>query len=326
MKPYNNSPFKLESTDEYLQWRELKLSKAKTNNNKRVIHLKKTPPHFLPVSLDVNQNKHSNKDHTETYPTDSILSECNIDNYCLYSIEDYKNYDRDTTKQLIHSLAKDCGLSRLDGNICADKDKLTSICHTAHKGQREYIPYSNKKLSWHTDGYYNLPANTINSMLLHCFQAAENGGESAFMDHEIAYIYLRDENPAWIEALSQKKVMTIPANTLNGKVIRAEQSGPVFSITPQGLLHMRFTARQKNIVWSKDKDTLDAVEFLQTLLNSGSNHIIQHKLKAGEGIISRNILHCRSAFNDNESNAEQRLLFRGRFYDELPADHSTNLN
>ena len=322
------SPFKLANTDAYLQWREVKLKKAKTNSNKSVITLIRTPPPFLPVS-PVDD---SNKIQIENYPINTVLSECSIDNYCLYSIKDYKNYDLNETKHLIRSLAHDCKLSKLDTNLCADEDSLTSICRTIHQGQHEYIPYTNKKLSWHTDGYYNLHENTIHSMLLHCFQAANSGGESAFIDHEIAYIFMRDENPAWIKAFCQNNAMTIPANILNGKVIRAEQSGPVFSITPQGRLHMRYSARQKNIVWQQDKDTLDAVDFLQTLLNSESEYIVKHKLKAGEGIISRNVLHCRSAFEEKEisSNAkekssnddlavEQRLLFRGRFYDELPS-------
>ncbi|MEH6455158.1 MAG: TauD/TfdA family dioxygenase [Cocleimonas sp.] len=339
MKQYNKSIFKLDNTDEYLQWRENKLSNAKSNQNKRLIHLKKTPPTFLPVSTN------NNKEQQILFPINRILAECDSDNYCLYSLDDYANLDIEETKQLIVTLAQDCGLFRLDGNICADQDKLTSICQTIRKGQHEYIPYTNKKLSWHTDGYYNLPENTIYSMLLHCFRSAENGGESAFMDHEIAYILLRDENPKWIAALSHKHVMTIPANILNGKVIRAEQTGPVLSVTPQGRLHMRYSARQKNIVWSKDIDTLDAVSFLQRLLSPDNNcsngkssdktalskYIIKHKLKAGEGIISRNVLHCRSAFDDKESSTEekessiekketapqQRLLFRGRYYDEI---------
>ena len=203
-----------------------------------------------------------------------------------------------------------------------------SIFQTSRKGQHEYIPYTNKKLSWHTDGYYNLPENTINSMLLHCFQAADAGGESAFMDQEIAYILLRDTNPKWIEALSEKDVMTIPANILNGETIRPEQTGPVFSLTPLGHLHMRYTARQKNIVWNKSSLTTEAIGFLQTLLNStfsdesenieGSEYIVKRKLQTGEGIISRNILHSRSAYNEDSSTTAQRLLFRGRFYDELP--------
>ena len=330
MKFEHKSPFKLENTDEYGLWRENKLNNAKTNENKSFIRLKMTPPHFLDAFSEGDCSP--NPISKQSSAVESIIQECNSDNYCLYTIEDYKHFNIDETKKMIHTLAKSCGLSKLDKNICADKDSLTSIHQTSRKGQHEYIPYTNKKLSWHTDGYYNLPENTINSMLLHCFQAANTGGESAFLDHEIAYILLRDTNPRWITALSEKDVMTIPANILNGNTLRPEQSGPVFSVTSQGRLHMRYTARQKNIVWDKSDETLEAVEYLQTLLNSvfsnesnkpqGSEYIVTRKFNAGEGILSRNILHCRSAYEEDSSttnSSEQRLLFRGRFYDEIPS-------
>ena len=320
MKISSTSPFLLSSTKEYVRWREAKLSQARTSDNNSVINLKRTPPTFLTVS----PNNKLNKNVFNLYPFDEVLSKCNTDNYCLYYIEDYKQYDIPETKRLISLYANDCGLVKRDNNLCSDSDNLTSISRTTHQGQHEYIPYTNKKLNWHTDGYYNPPENTIYSMLLHCYKAADNGGESAFIDHEIAYLLMRDENPAWVDALSQSNVMTIPENILNGKIIRAEQSGPVFSITPQGRLHMRYSARQKNIEWTQNRHTLDAIDFLHDLLNSDSKYIIRHKLKAGEGIISRNILHCRSSFSDNESthfdsiaDSQQRLLFRGRFYDEL---------
>jgi len=302
----SKSPFELHNIDEYQQWREYKLKNATTKNNKRVLKLKKTPPYFYDISL-INE----------------IINECDRDNYCLYSLDNHENYDREQTRQLIHQLAVSCGVSKLDGNICSDKDSLTSICQSRHQDQHEYIPYSNKKLGWHTDGYYNLPENKIHSMLLHCYQAANVGGESAFIDHEIVYILMRDQNPKWIEALSHNDAMTIPENILDNKIIRAEQSGPVFSITSQGRLHMRYTARQKNIIWNNNIATLEGVEFIKSLLNNindeqakAADYIIKHTLKAGEGIISRNILHCRSEFTDSQHSP--RLLFRGRFYDELP--------
>jgi len=221
---------------------------------------------------------------------------------------------------MIHDLARRLGLKRLDGNLCADVDKLTSITNTEHKEQHEYIPYSTKRLSWHTDGYYNPPDRTINSMLLHCFRNAKQGGESYFMDHEIMYLLLRDENPDYIRALNEKDVMTIPANILNGKIVREAQTGPVFSTDSQGQLHMRYTARKRNIEWKKNSLTLEAVDYLESLLNNESRYIIKHRLKPGEGIICRNILHCRSDFVDYEEADRKRLLFRGRYYDELPAE------
>lgn len=313
------SPFELESNAEYQRWRDIKLRNAIDNNKKRFINIKITPPHFLTFSPETD-NKSNRKNE---FPIEQILSECKTNNYCLYKLEEPKSLNSKETKQLIHELAKSSGINKLDNNICADTDSLTSIFNKNGESKREYIPYSNKKLNWHTDGYYNPSKHKIHSMLLHCYHEAKNGGESAFIDHEIIYILLRDKNPNWIKALSNKQVMTIPANVLDGKVIRREQSGPVFSVSPQGHLHMRYSARSRNIVWHQDKDTLDAIKFLQNLLDLNdltkiNDYIIRHKLKAGEGIISRNVLHCRNAYIDDNQEDNKRLLFRGRFYDELP--------
>ncbi|MEB8433726.1 TauD/TfdA family dioxygenase [Cocleimonas sp. KMM 6892] len=297
------SPFSLANQESYLRWRDAKLARVESA-------YQKSPPHFQGIiqnGLSPTENELNN-----------IIKQCN--DYCLslYQIRDHESYDIKQTKRMILSLANKLGLSQLDGNICADEDSLTSITQTSRAGQHEYIPYSTKRLSWHTDGYYNLPQNTIHSMLLHCARQAEEGGESKFMDHEIAYILLRDKNPDYIEALMKKNVLTIPANIQNGKEIRAAQTGPVFSLNTQGQLHMRYSARKRNIEWKQDATTLDAVGFIEKMFESESKYIIKHRLKAGEGIICRNVLHCRTAYVDSDHPEEKRLLFRGRFYDELP--------
>ncbi|MCK5665227.1 MAG: TauD/TfdA family dioxygenase [Thiotrichaceae bacterium] len=242
-----------------------------------------------------------------------ISNACVNNSFCLYRI---KNKTSDSKKN-IHALAKHIGLSHLDNNICADEDSLTSITNTSHQGQHEYIPYSTKRLSWHTDGYYNKPENNINAMLLHCAQPAKKGGESLLMDHEIAYLLLRDENPAYIEALMQADAMTIPANILNGEVIREAQTGPVFSTNNAGQLHMRYSARKRNIEWKQTDTTLEAVNFLEELLENNSKHVIRYALQAAEGLICRNILHRRTAFVDFDEESKKRLLYRGRYFDEL---------
>jgi alpha-ketoglutarate-dependent taurine dioxygenase len=69
------------------------------------------------------------------------------------------------------------------------------------RGERkEFIPYTDKPIRWHTDGYYNIPERTVRGMVLHCVQSAASGGENQLLDHEIAYILLRDENPDFIRA------------------------------------------------------------------------------------------------------------------------------
>lgn len=297
-----SSPFNLENSDQYRQWRTSKLSRYNQTD-------KNTPPYFY---LVFQQGRNPSGEELS-----QILEHCKKDSLCLYRIKDHAQFSVSESKKIILKLAKELGLSRLDSNICADEDKLTSITQISHAGQHDYIPYSNKRLSWHTDGYYNTPDKTINSMLLHCAQPAKQGGESLFMDHEIAYLLLRDENPEYIKALMQEDALTIPANILDGKVIRDAQSGPVFSINTQGQLHMRYSARKRNIEWKQNAPTLEAVAFLEELMQRNSRYIIKHSLKAGEGIICRNVLHCRTAFVDSDNPEEKRLLFRGRYYDEL---------
>ena len=48
---------------------------------------------------------------------------------------------------------------------------------------------------------YNTATKQIHALNLHVVQQAATGGENALMDHEIAYILLRDKNPDYIRAL-----------------------------------------------------------------------------------------------------------------------------
>ena len=132
--------------------------------------------------------------------------------------------------------------------MLADEDAISTLTVAeATHAAREFIPYTNKPIRWHTDGYYNTVDRRICGMVLHCVQSAEEGGDNRLLDHEIAYILLRDQNPEYIRALSASDVMTIPARLDESGIARAEETGPVFSVLPEsGALHMRYTARTKS--------------------------------------------------------------------------------
>lgn len=221
--------------------------------------------------------------------------------------------DLNNNKAVVHTLAQQLGLKTLDANWCADADSLSAIEVTHHRGQHDYIPYTNKALSWHTDGYYNAPERQIRGMLLHCVRPGLSGGENSFMDPEMAYLLLAEANPAYIEALQHPEALTIPANILNGAVIRPAQTGPVFSFDSSGHLHMRYSARQKNIQWRNEAMTQAAAEFLLNLWQQSSPYIIRYRFQAGEGVLCNNVLHNRSAFQDTVTAGETRLLYRGRY-------------
>ena len=220
-------------------------------------------------------------------------------------------------KTIVADLGRHFGLQHLDNNLYANDEGISALQVSSERRQFEYIPYSNKAISWHTDGYYNPLDRKIRSMVLHCVRPAAQGGENALMDHEMLYMLMRDENPHYIEALMQPDVMTIPANIENGVEIRPEQTGPVFSVDEQtGHLHMRYTARTRSIEWKQDQTTLAAVKWLEELLASDSPAIFHHRLTAGQGLICNNTLHTRSAFEDKEGGLG-RLVYRARFFERI---------
>ncbi len=212
-------------------------------------------------------------------------------------------------------LGEQFGLTRLDGNLCSDDDSVSSIRVVGKRRAGEYIPYTDKPLNWHTDGYYNRMDRQIRGVILHCAQPAAEGGESLLLDHEIAYIHLRDRNPEYIRALMAPDAMIIPPNVQNGEEIRPQQGGPVFSLDANGFLHMRYSARGRNIVWKQDSATLQAAKCLLDLFHSDSPYIFRHRLKAGEGVITNNVLHARTAFRN--SAGQERLLYRARYFDRV---------
>jgi hypothetical protein len=110
--------------------------------------------------------------------------------------------------------------------------------------------------------------------------------------------------------------MTIPANVVDGDEIRPAVSGPVFSYDgPNGEMHMRYSARRKNIEWRDDPLITAAREFLSDFLSDEKSLVLRFNLRPGQGLISNNVLHDRTAFED--TSAEKRLLYRARYFDRI---------
>jgi len=217
----------------------------------------------------------------------------------------------DPDKGIPDKLARRFGLTVPDDNMGAD-DGITALRVVGDDWRGEYIPYTNRSIHWHTDGYYNLLNFQIHALLLHCVSPAAGGGENALLDPEIAYIRLRQKNPDYIHALMATDVMMIPENiNEKGEMIRPDRFGPVFSVLADGNLHMRYTARRRNIVWKKDPVVQEAVALLEQFLGSDSPYIYRATLQSGQGLISNNVLHDRTAFNEDD--AHKRLIYRMRY-------------
>ncbi len=243
----------------------------------------------------------------------AVLGAVKRANFAIYQLPANQVADKATLRQLGRQL----GLERLDSNLCADEDGISSLQVAARRRQGEYIPYTDKPLNWHTDGYYNRAEQQIRGVILHCVRPAASGGENAILDHEIAFIRLRDENPQFVRALMAADAMSIPANVQDAQQLRPEQTGPVISIDADGHLHLRYSARTRNIRWKDDSTTQAAAQCLLNLFQQDSPYIFRHRLQAGQGFISNNVLHCRSAFADHSGAGTGRLLYRARYFDRI---------
>jgi alpha-ketoglutarate-dependent taurine dioxygenase len=285
------SPFDLNDANAYSRWRERKLAQAITAPGELIVEVRD------PVALtSVERNE--------------LLARCRRSNMAIYATR------AAVDEGIVQQLGAQVGLQRLDANWLAGEQGITRITVCAEDGQRQaYIPYTDRAIKWHTDGYYNPPERQIRGMILHCAQNAAQGGENRLMDHEIAYLMLRDENPVHIRALSAPDAMTIPERTDEAGVARAAQTGPVFSVGADGHLHMRYTARTRSIEWKQDAGTLAAVAMLEKLLASDTPHIHSVQLEPGMGVLCNNVLHDRTEFNDNKQ--LPRLLYRARYLDRV---------
>jgi hypothetical protein len=242
---------------------------------------------------------------------DIVLDRCRRANMVVYA-----SAARGPDKDIPRLLGAQFGLSSLDRNWLADDDGVSQVRVTGGGGRGDYIPYTNRPIRWHTDGYYNPPERRIRAMVLHCVERAAEGGENALLDPEIAYMQLRDADPEHVRALMRADAMTIPERTDDDGVARAAQSGPVFSVDPAtGCLHMRYTARTRSIEWSPDPAVRDAVAALERLLATPSPWIHRLRLEPGMGILCNNVLHDRSGFTDDP--ARPRIILRARYHDRV---------
>ena len=188
--PATNSPFDLSDEQAYQCWREWKLTDYPGSAEDLIVSVA-NPGRLSPVE------KHA------------LLSRCQKANAAIYRFSSGDFAD----KNLVGALGRQFGLARLDRNLRADEDSITSLKVVSGSGGAYYIPYTNRPLNWHTDGYYNTPGEQVRGVVLHCVSDAAEGGENVYLDHEIAYLLLRDEHPDYLAALMQPDAMTIPANT-----------------------------------------------------------------------------------------------------------------
>ena len=290
-----SGPFRLEDEDSYHRWRDWKLSRQPASAAELLVEVAD------PLDLQAHERA-------------AISERMRAANVAVYACRRTDAPPED----IVRAITGAFGLREPERHLCAEEDGITPLS-VAEGGRRQrYIPYTDRPINWHTDGYYNEPRQRIRAFVLHCVRPAASGGENRLMDPEIAYIRLRDENPDFIAALMRPDAMTIPPNTQDGTEIRGARAGPVFMADPaDGMLLMRYTARARHVVWRDDPVTRAAVESLVRIMKAGAPDVLRHRLGPGEGLLTNNVLHNRDGFADGPGWDQKRLIYRARFYHPL---------
>ena len=242
--------------------------------------------------------------------TEAIRERCGRWNMAVYR----SRVGDDPDKDIPRLLGARFGLHSLDHNPGADEDAITAVTIQSDALHQGFIPYTDKPIAWHTDGYYNSPQRQIRAFILHCVRPAAEGGDNALLDPDVVYIRLRDRDPEHIRALMHHEAMTIPPNIIDGVERRPAVTGPVFMARDHGELVMRFTDRKRNIAWRDNATTTAAVAALREVLGADDTPVMRVRLEPGWGVICNNALHTRTRFSDSGA---PRLLYRARYYERI---------
>jgi alpha-ketoglutarate-dependent taurine dioxygenase len=267
--------------EDYKRWKDKKLESFTSNLDHLTVHI-------------------SNPNSVSKPEKNKVISLIDSNSMAFFNIDNINYRDKLSIKKFAFQI----GLSDYELDSQSDDDGLTEITEHEHNNKiSEYIPYTTKELNWHTDGYYNTRDNSILSWLLFCDTPSKKGGVNTYLDHEISYI-LFNESSGKIKDLMLETACCIPENILTK---RKEVHNPVYMFDNEKL-HMKFSMRKKNIIWNDA--CLEAINILKSIINDSFEYHVTKKFTEGEGVITNNVIHKRTAFTNSEN--KNRLLYRLR--------------
>ncbi len=287
-------PFDGKSTD-YQAWRARRLATASNPSSAQF--------HQIAISNNTVLN-----DQVDVLA--ELCNEVEQHGYAFYQLADEPASTNSDTRQRLALLHRYLGLTDADTGVIAGEDKLSLLQNSPDASKRRFVPYSDRAMNWHTDGYYNAPEASVKAFCLHCIEPASSGGELTLFDDQLLLIALYKHNPDAVALLAHEAAMLVPESIDELGHARPDRQSAVFEVV-DGRLLTRFTTRKRNIQW-RTPTTKAAIEFAAKLINEQSHWQKTIRLQAGQGVITRNVLHCRSAFEDGEDDTGRQML-RGRY-------------
>lgn len=277
--------------DAWLRWRDWKLARR--------------PAGFAELVVEVRDPRALTRaEHG------AIVERCRRANMAIYA-----SGVRVDDGDMVRVLGGQLGLRTVERGPSTGADGIARIaCATAGAGRR--IPFTDRRMRWHTDGCTSAAAEPVRSVLLHCVRAAREGGDICLIDPELAWMLLREAGPELVAALMQADAFTIAALGNARATSRGEHARAVFSVdAATGDLHTRYTARRRGVRWKFDATTTEAAARLLRLMDRDATSVIRARLEPGMGIVCNNVLRSRDSFVDDP--ASPRLMLRARFLERV---------
>jgi hypothetical protein len=258
----------------------------------------------LDIPSNINDLKVSISDinHVSKAEISQIKQKLTKFNCCIYA----SGTDLDDNSKIMR-FAQSLGMRTFDSHNI-DDSAISTISANKDENNMRYIPYTNKGLNWHTDGYYD--SKPIFSWLLHCIEPALSGGENFLLDHELAireYILKYDD----IIYLTNNETFSIPTDEVAKREITSNYVCDMNNEYKK--LHMNFSMRKENIIVNKDSGSAMS-KLIKIIKEDCKKYHLTYKLSKSEGIVSNNILHGRNAFKDGRV---MRKILRIRSHERL---------
>ena len=258
----------------------------------------------LNIPSNINDLKVSISDinHVSKAEISQIKQKLTKFNCCIYA----SGTDLDDNSKIMR-FAQSLGMRTFDSHNI-DDSAISTISANKDENNMRYIPYTNKGLNWHTDGYYD--SKPIFSWLLHCIEPALSGGENFLLDHELAireYILKYDD----IIYLTNNETFSIPTDEVAKREITSNYVCDMNNEYKK--LHMNFSMRKENIIVNKNSESAMS-KLIKIIKEDCKKYHLTYKLSKSEGIVSNNILHGRNAFKDGQV---MRKILRIRSHERL---------
>ena len=225
-----------------------------------------------------------------------LVRRCRRDNMAIYA-----SRVTDEDKEVPRRLGAQLGLATLDTNFLADEDGITRIAVTRRQGEGgASFPTPRTASAGTPTATTTRPELRIRAMLLHCVRDAASGGDTALLDHELAYLLLREDDPGPRARADAARRPHDPG--ARGRRRRGARRRLPARCSPSTRPRATCTCAtpRGRAAWPgrTTRPPRRRPRACSQILDGDADCVLRTRLAPGMGLVCNNVLHERSAFED----------------------------